>query len=65
MPGFAAKKRLQIKMPESVPANVSASFSALFPTILTVTIIATVGFAIKAITGMYAYDIIYNIVQNH
>ncbi|HBH5801936.1 TPA: PTS sugar transporter subunit IIC, partial [Enterococcus faecium] len=57
------QKRLQIKMPESVPANVSASFSALFPTILTVTIIATVGFAIKAITGMYAYDIIYNIVQ--
>lgn len=28
------QKRLQIKMPESVPANVSASFSALFPTIL-------------------------------
>ena len=40
-----------------------SKFLGAFPTILTVTIIATVGFAIKAITGMYAYDIIYNIVQ--
>jgi PTS system cellobiose-specific IIC component len=57
------QKRLQITMPDSVPGNVSASFSALFPTIFTVTIIATAGFAIKALTGMYAYDIIYNVVQ--
>ena len=53
------QKRLQITMPDSVPGNVSA----LFPTIFTVTIIATAGFAIKALTGMYAYDIIYNVVQ--
>ncbi|MGM9904601.1 PTS system, cellobiose-specific IIC component [Enterococcus sp. 10A9_DIV0425] len=57
------QKRLQIKMPDSVPGNVSASFSALFPTILTVTTIATAGFAIKSLTGMYLYDIIYNVVQ--
>jgi PTS system cellobiose-specific IIC component len=50
-------------MPDTVPTNVSESFSALFPTILTVAIIATAGFVIKAVTGMYAYDIIYNIVQ--
>ena len=55
--------RLKLKMPDTVPTNVSESFSALFPTILTVSIIATVGFIIKALTGMYAYDIIYNIVQ--
>ncbi|KAF1299105.1 PTS lactose transporter subunit IIC [Enterococcus sp. JM4C] len=55
--------KLQIKMPDTVPTNVSTSFSALFPTILTVAIIATVGFIIKAATGMYAYDIIYNVVQ--
>lgn len=55
--------RLKLKMPDTVPTNVSESFSALFPTILTVSIIATTGFVIKAATGMYAYDIIYNIVQ--
>lgn len=57
------QKKLQLKMPDTVPANVSASFSALFPTIITIASIATIGFAIKAITGMYAYDIIYNVVQ--
>ena len=57
------QQRLKLKMPDTVPTNVSESFSALFPTILTVAIIATAGFVIKAVTGMYAYDIIYNIVQ--
>lgn len=57
------QERLKLKMPDTVPTNVSESFSALFPTILTVAIIATAGFVIKAVTGMYAYDIIYNIVQ--
>lgn len=57
------QEKLQLKMPDSVPSNVAASFSALFPTILTVAIIATAGFAIKSVTGMYAYDIIYNVVQ--
>lgn len=55
--------KLKIKMPDTVPPNVSASFSALFPTILTVTAVASIGFAIKSFTGMYAYDIIYNLVQ--
>ncbi|WP_265455564.1 PTS sugar transporter subunit IIC [Enterococcus sp. HY326] len=57
------REGLKIKMPDTVPSNVSASFSALFPTIITVAVIASAGFAIKAITGQYAYDIIYNIVQ--
>ncbi len=55
--------KLNIKMPDSVPPNVSRSFSALIPTILTITIIASAGFAIFRITGMYLYDIIYTIVQ--
>ncbi|WP_086349231.1 PTS sugar transporter subunit IIC [Candidatus Enterococcus clewellii] len=55
--------RLKLKMPDTVPTNVSVSFSALFPTILTVSGIATLGFAVKAMTGMYMYDIIYNLVQ--
>lgn len=58
------QKKLQIKMPDSVPPTVSSSFSALFPTILTVVIIATGGFIVRATTGMYAYDIIYNFVQS-
>lgn len=60
---FERQDRLKIKMPETVPSNVAASFSALIPTILTVSLIAALGFAIQAITGMYAYDIVYTIVQ--
>lgn len=57
------QEKLTIKMPETVPSNVSASFSALIPTVLTVSIIAALGFAILSLTGMYAYDIVYTIVQ--
>jgi len=57
------QERLQLKMPDTVPTNVSNSFSALFPTILTVAIISTLGFAVKAMSGMYLYDIIYNVIQ--
>ena len=57
------QKKLQLRMPDTVPTNVSASFSALFPTILTVSGIAAAGFIIKELTGMYLYDIIYNVVQ--
>lgn len=55
--------RLKIKMPDNVPPNVASSFSALFPTILTVAGMAALGFAIKASTGLYAYDIMYKMVQ--
>lgn len=54
---------LKIKMPDTVPANVSKSFSSLFPTIITIVVVSSVGFAIKAITGLYAYEIMYNIIQ--
>lgn len=57
------QEKLTIKMPETVPSNVSASFSALIPTVLTVSVIAALGFAILSLTGMYAYDIVYTIVQ--
>lgn len=55
--------KLKIKMPEAVPEAVSNSFSALIPTIFTITISATLGFAIQKITGMYASEIIYSLVQ--
>lgn len=57
------QEKLKIRMPESVPGAVSRSFSSLVPTILTVTLMATFGFAINKITGMYAFDIIYSLVQ--
>lgn len=57
------QEKLKIRMPESVPEAVSRSFSSLVPTILTVTLMATFGFAINKITGMYAFDIIYSLVQ--
>lgn len=60
---LSRQERLKIKMPDTVPANVAVSFSALFPTILTIAAISTLGFIIHAITGLYAYDIIYNIIQ--
>ncbi|MCD5029399.1 PTS transporter subunit EIIC [Enterococcus asini] len=55
--------KLKVKMPDTVPPNVSASFSALFPTIITIAGISTLGFIIYAVTGQYAYDIIYNVIQ--
>lgn len=55
--------KLKIKLPDSVPETVSNSFSSLIPTILTVTLLATLGFAIEAVTGMYAFEIIYSLVQ--
>lgn len=55
--------RLRIKMPDSVPEAVSNSFSSLVPSIFTITLSATFGFAIHFITGMYASQIIYSLVQ--
>lgn len=55
--------RLKIKLPDSVPEAVSNSFSSLIPTVLTVTLMATLGFAIKLATGMYAFENIYSLVQ--
>lgn len=55
--------RLKIKMPDTVPPNVSASFSALIPAILTVSVVATLGFIFHKVTGMYLYDAVYRIVQ--
>lgn len=57
------QERLQIHMPDSVPSNVSRSFSALIPTVLTITVVATVSYAILWMTGQHIYDIIYNSIQ--
>lgn len=55
--------KLKIKLPDSVPSTVSKSFSDLIPTIFTISLMAAFGFAIQVITGMYAFEIIYSLVQ--
>ncbi len=55
--------KLKIKMPDTVPSNVATSFSALFPTVLTVGALTLLGWLIHTFTGMYIFDIIYNLVQ--
>lgn len=60
---LARQDKLKIRMPDSVPSNVSTSFSALFPTIITIFTMAFIGWAVHAVSGLYAYDIIYNLVQ--
>ncbi|CAL8901213.1 Permease IIC component [Bacillus pumilus] len=56
-------KWLQIKMPDSVPSNVATSFSSLFPSIITITIISSFGFAFHRLTGIYLHEAVYNVVQ--
>lgn len=55
--------KLRIQLPANVPQTVSDSFSRLIPSVFTVVIMAVIGFSIKALTGSYAYDIIYSLVQ--
>ena len=60
---LTTRKALNFQMPDTVPPNVAKSFSSLFPGVLTVAAFAAVGFAFKALTGMYLYDVIYAAVQ--
>ncbi|MEC1259045.1 PTS transporter subunit EIIC [Bacillus swezeyi] len=55
--------KLNIKMPDSVPANVSLSFASLIPSIITITFIASCGFAFYQLTGVYLHEAVYNVVQ--
>lgn len=57
------QERLKIKLPESVPSAVARSFSDLVPTVLIIALMAIFGFVIQAVTGMYAFEIIYSLVQ--
>ncbi|WP_027109203.1 PTS sugar transporter subunit IIC [Lacticigenium naphthae] len=57
------KESLKIHMPDSVPSNVARSFSALIPTVLTVTLLATLSYVILWVSGQHVYEIIYTVVQ--
>lgn len=49
--------KLKITLPDSVPPNVSASFAVLFPAVVTIFVIATVGFLVS-LSGMSLFDVI-------
>ena len=54
---------LNFKMPDTVPPNVSRSFSSLFPGTIAVAFFALIGWAFHEVSGIYLYDLIYNLVQ--
>ncbi len=56
-------KKLEIKMPDTVPSNVAASFNVLFPSIITIVAMSAINFAIDQATGMTLYQIIYTTLQ--
>jgi PTS system cellobiose-specific IIC component len=55
---LADSKKLQIKMPDTVPVNVTQSFNVLFPVILTILLISGFGLTFKAVTSYSVYDAI-------
>lgn len=60
---FSRMEAIKIKMPETVPSGVARSFDILLPAMLTLTIMAVIGFACKSLTGSYLNDLIYNMIQ--
>ncbi|MCH1942468.1 PTS sugar transporter subunit IIC [Holdemania massiliensis] len=55
--------KLQIKMPDSVPAGVSRSFEVLFPAMITALIFGVIGFLFVKGTGYYIPDMITKTLQ--
>ena len=55
--------KLNLKMPESVPAGVANSFKVLFPAMATVFTVSILGFVFKLLTGMYVPDFITKTLQ--
>lgn len=60
---FGRSERLKIKMPAGVPSNVVASFEVLFPVILTLVIVAGIGFAFLTATDMFVSQAIEQFLQ--
>lgn len=56
-------KKLQIKMPDSVPTGVAKAFNGLLPSIIVITLFAVVEVAARYITGTTVPDLIVNILQ--
>lgn len=61
---FRKMDGLKIKMPSQVPTGVSRSFEVLIPSFLTLLVIATIGWGVKMISGVYLNDIVKSSIQN-
>ncbi|NLC96204.1 MAG: PTS sugar transporter subunit IIC [Erysipelotrichaceae bacterium] len=55
--------KLDISMPETVPANVAKAFNVLFPSIATIIIVATFGFIFEMIFGYTFFEAIAKWIQ--
>ena len=55
--------KLAIKLPDSVPPNVAASFTVLFPTVITIFVVAIVGFCLESFLGLTAFQLIAKIMS--
>ncbi len=55
--------KLEIHMPEQVPANVAGSFNVLFPCCITVFIVSGFGWIFNMLTGMTLPDAIIRFIQ--
>lgn len=56
-------KKLEIKLPDSVPSNVVHAFEVLLPAAVTMLIISTLGFAFEKLTGMTIFTAIVTFIQ--
>lgn len=56
-------KKLEIKLPDSVPENVAHSFAVLLPAAVTMLCISTLGFIFEKITGMTIFSAIVTFIQ--
>lgn len=55
--------KMNIKMPDSVPANVSRSFTILFPSLVTILAVSGIGMIFEMITGMTLFNAITYFIQ--
>lgn len=55
--------KLEIHMPDSVPGNVARSFSILFPSLITVILIALIGWVFEKVTGVTLFNAITAFIQ--
>ena len=55
--------KLEIRLPESVPANVSKSFMVLLPASLTVVVVSMAGYIFEKIVGMTVFVAITTFIQ--
>ena len=60
---FASLKKLEIRLPESVPAIVSKSFAVLLPVVFSVFITSAVGLAFRLTVHMTVFDAITAFIQ--